>query len=52
MQGQIVGGGTGKLLFVIEQGKPFKFGLRTADDLQIFNKLHRSTKVCTDQDQH
>ena len=26
-----------------------KFGLRTADDLQIFNKLHRSTMVRTEQ---
>ena len=26
-----------------------KFGLRTADDLQMFNKLHRSTMVRTDQ---
>ena len=34
-----MGGGTAKLLFVIEPGKPLKFGLRTADDLQIFNKL-------------
>lgn len=39
------------LLFVIEPGKPLKFGLRTADDLQIFNKLHRSTREHTDQDQ-
>ena len=45
-------GETAKLLFVIEQGKPLKFGLRTADNLQIFNKFHRSTRVCTDQDQH
>ena len=45
IQGQIVGGGTAKLLFVIEQDKPLKFGLRTADDLQIFNKLHPSPKV-------
>ena len=41
-----------KLLFVIEQGKPLKFGLRMADNLQIFNKFHRSTRVRTDQDQH
>lgn len=40
------------LLFVIEPGKPLKFGLRTADDLQIINKLHRSTREHTDQDQH
>ena len=46
-----MGGGTAKLLFVIEPGKPLKFGLREADDLQIFNKLHRCTRVRTDQDQ-
>ena len=46
-----MGGGTAKLLFVIEPGKPLKSGLRTADDLEIFNKLHRCTRVRTDQDQ-
>ena len=46
-----MGGGTAKLLLVIEPGKPLKFGLREADDLQIFNKLHRCTRVHTDQDQ-
>ena len=47
-----MGGETPKLLFVIEQGMPLKFGLCTADDLQKFDKLHHSTRVGTDQDQH
>ena len=46
-----MGGGTAKLLFVIEPSKPLKFGLRKADD-PIFNQLHRCTRVRTDQDQH
>ena len=46
-----MGGGTAKLLFVIEPSKPLKFGLRTADD-PIFNQLHRCTRVRKDQDQH
>ena len=44
------GGCNGEIAHRCKAGKPLKSDLRTADDLPIFNKFHRSTRVRTDQD--